>query len=227
MTAPQSRLPNTGRAASVLAALAAATSLAAAISATPVAACACCAEPGARFEGRVPFDGGMRDELARIAFSSSAWLYTTAAFPEGTKGLAEPQTERYRATWSTGSDGWRLTLESKSGKRGTLGLPRPSHVLKREMHIPPQAAGGTPTKEDDRIYDEQRDISLYREWHLVGPVSGEGPLVAAIGKAAKARLILHGQGNSCASSIDFYFWTLIVTGPNAGFTLMGRLAQPR
>lgn len=157
----------------------------------------------------------MRDLFDQLAFSNSAWLYTTAAFPEGNKVRPTSQTERYGTAWTKGRELAPRPRE-QSGKRGTLVLPRPTHVVKREMHIPPPPSGSGDPKEDDRVYgQEQRDVSLYREWHLAGPVTADGPLVAAVGKGATARLILHGQGNSSASSSDFYFWTLIVKGPTA------------
>ena len=58
--------------------------------------------------------------------------------------------------------------------------------------------------------------SLYKEWRL-SRIANVG------GKTANATLILHGDGNSCSSSIDFKRWTLIVKGNAIDFTFLGDL----
>ena len=50
-------------------------------------------------------------------------------------------------------------------------------------------------------------------------------IVASSGARAKARLILHGYGNSCTDAHDFTHWTLVVTGRDIRFTLLGELGD--
>lgn len=194
--------------------------------ATDAAACACCVSAGARHEGVHALDGYLKGEMARVVFADYAWLHTTEAFPDDIKGLAAPQTQRYRATWTRTATGWTLALEAKSGAKGTLVLTMPKRIERRESHMPKRPGPEGVTAEDDRPYDEQRDVTLYKEWHLVAPVRGDGMFSGAMRGAPSARLILQGQGNGCAMAEDLYFWTLVVSGPSARFTLLGRIIDP-
>lgn len=190
------------------------------------AACACCVNAGTRIDRVEALSSGLREEIARLRFADYAWLATTEAFPDDIKGIAAPQSMRYAAAWMSTPTGWTLTLTARTGSKGTLTLTLPSRIERREIHIPTRPESGTPTEEDDRIYDQQRDVHLNKEWHLVGPVRGDGLFAPGMRGASSARLILQGMGNGCAMTEDIHFWTLVVTGPSARFTLMGRILPP-
>lgn len=66
---------------------------------TKAAACACCSDPGDRFEGREDLSDYTRGELRMIRLAPNAKLYANAGFPGSVKGLQKPQDGAYRVTW--------------------------------------------------------------------------------------------------------------------------------
>ena len=172
-------------------------------------ACACCSEPGQRFEATTPLDPGLKEELQALRFSPIASFFTDAGFPESIEGVADPASEPYKLAASLTGDRLTLSLSGAGERKGGIVLPLPADVSRLE--IDPRvtselSAGGGPV--------------LYKEWRLAGTAALDG-ILAKTAKHATARLILHGQGNGCTSAIDFSHWTLEVRGPGIRFTLLG------
>jgi hypothetical protein len=60
---------------------------------------------------------------------------------------------------------------------------------------------------------------------VTAKVTGTGIFAAGVRGNTRARLILHGAGNSCTDAGHFGHWTLEVKGPNADFSLIGELVR--
>jgi len=182
---------------------------------TTARACACCSDPGMRFEATNDINEYEKDELGRIRFDDTAQLFTTPAFPEDIKGIVTPSDKPYRVRGITGPTPWTFELSDSEGKQGTIVFPLPRR-LARFMVDPRDeeatSAGGGPR--------------LYKEWRLAstGDLSG---LVAENKKKAQATLILQGHGNGCTMAEDFTHWTLQVSGPDVRFTLLGKLKKAK
>jgi hypothetical protein len=59
-------------------------------------ACACCSEPGMRFETTEKISDYTRGELALMRFQPTAKLVTDAGFPDTVKGVAAPSDKGYQ-----------------------------------------------------------------------------------------------------------------------------------
>ena len=172
-------------------------------------ACACCSEPGQRLEATAPLDASYKDELRALRFSATATFFTDAGFPDSIEGVTDPASEPYQLTASLTADRLTLALSGAGDRKGSLTLPLPAEVSRLEI--------------DPRVTSELSPGGgpvLYKEWRLSGNADLDG-ILAKAAKRATARFILHGQGNSCTSSIDFSHWTLEVSGPGIRFTLLG------
>ncbi len=172
-------------------------------------ACACCSEPGQRLEQTAPLDSGQKEELQSLRFAANATFFTDAGFPDSIEGVADPASEPYRLTASLTSDRLTLTLSGAGDRKGSIALPLPADVSSFEVDprvTSELSSGGGPV--------------LYKEWRLSGNADLDG-ILAKAAKRATARFILHGQGNSCTSAVDFSHWTLEVRGPGIRFTLLG------
>ena len=173
-------------------------------------ACACCTDPGQRFESTGPFEDYVRGEMDRIRFAPTAVLYGNPGFPENIQGLRDPSDEPYGVRGAIGNV---VTFEfvDPAGRVGRLRFPLPKVMSRFEVDPRASTAPVPPN-----------GPSLYKEWRLQRQASLSGPMANATTPVI-ASLILHGEGNSCSSSSDFTRWTLIVKGRNVAFTFLGDL----
>lgn len=183
--------------------------------ATPARACACCSDPGMRFEAAGGIDEYEKDELGRIRFDGTAQLFITPAFPDDIKGITAPSDKPYEFQGITGPKLWTFELSDSAGKQGTIVFPLPRRLVR--FMVDPRdeeatSAGGGPR--------------LYKEWRLASTADLSG-LVAENEDKAQATLILHGHGNGCTAAEDFTHWTLQVSAPDVRFTLLGKLKKPK
>ncbi|MFM9862414.1 MAG: hypothetical protein ACKVRO_02305 [Micropepsaceae bacterium] len=173
-------------------------------------ACACCTEPGQRFEYAGPIDTYLRAEMAQIRFAPTAILFSDAGFPDSVKGIRNPAGDPYRVRASIGNV-VSFEFTDPSGRIGRLQFPRPN-VMSRFEVDPRAAAGPVPPNGPD----------LYKEWRLQRGAQFVGPMAAG-GPTVFATLILHGDGNSCSAAPNFKRWTLSVKGRGVAFTFLGGL----
>lgn len=178
-------------------------------------ACACCAEPGDRFDRAEAIDEYALDVLAAVKFDGKARLYATAAdWTEQIKGITNPaKSDTYDLKTSRTARAWTFVLSDTKGHKGRLTVRTPAKIHKFHADTKPQArtsGGYVPTK-------------LYKEWRLAGSVTGAGMFTFKKSAKSQAKLILHGTGNGCTSADQFTNWTLDVAGRGVQFRFFGTL----
>jgi|CXWL01.1.fsa_nt_gi hypothetical protein len=173
-------------------------------------ACACCTEPGQRFELSGPMDTYVRGELALMRFAPTAALFSGPGFPDDILGVVNPSSDPYRVRAAI-RGAVSFEIVDAAGKTGRIQFALPRALSRFEVD-PRSDLGPAPPN----------GPSLYKEWRLSGPARLSG-VAAGAGSFATATLILHGGGNSCSSAIDFKRWTLSVKGKGIEFTFLGDL----
>lgn len=189
---------------SLLAALTASTSLV-----TEAQACACCSDTGQRIELTQQTDSYSRDELAAIRFAPQARLYSDAGFPDTVSGIQDPLSDAYTVTLVKRPAEWLFEVVDAKGRKGSMLFPLPKQFTRFEVDTKGLTAPET-----------GNGPSLYKEWRLHGITKLSG-ILAANGVWARARIILHGEGNACTSAPNFASWTLSVTGKDIRFRFLG------
>lgn len=173
-------------------------------------ACACCTDPGQRFEMTGPYDTYIVGEMDRMRFAPTATLYSNPGFPESVEGLRDPTEQPYGVRATIGNVVTFVFTDPK-GRVGRLQFPLPKVMSRFEVDPRASTAPVPPN-----------GPTLYKEWRLQRTASFGGQMTTGTAPVI-ATLILHGEGNSCSSSSDFKRWTLIVKGPNVAFTFLGDL----
>ncbi len=173
-------------------------------------ACACCTDPGQRFETNGPMDSYVLGELGLMRFAPRAVLYSGPGFPDDVLGVVNPSSDPYRVRAAIGG-AVSFEIVDPAGKAGRIQFATPRALSRFEVD-PRANLGPAPPN----------GPSLYKEWRLSGLARLSG-VAAGAGSFATATLILHGGGNSCSSSIDFKRWTLTVKGKGIAFTFLGDL----
>jgi hypothetical protein len=179
-------------------------------SANRAMACACCSDPGTRFEAVVDVSDFHRDQLRGLEFAKDAELFMTEAGEDSVKGITTIA-EKYQLAVKMEEKQWRLTFQTEDGKSGTLTLPFP--VKLGSFQVDPRegrkSAGGGPL--------------LYKEWRWEGTPSTTGIFQKG---ATRFSLVLQGHGNRCDGGDDFSHWRLEVTGKGVSYALYGALVRP-
>lgn len=179
-------------------------------------ACACCSDPGERYDRVEVIDDYSGGVLKALRFGSNANLYCTAAdWSEQVKGIKNPK-EACSYELNVGRTIQKLSFEmsDRQGHKGRLTFMLPLEVHKFHAHTKPEirkGAGYVPTV-------------LYKEWRLMGVITGDG--MFTFKQPAKAQLIFHGKGNGCTSEDQFTNWTLEAAEQGVRFRFFGRLAAP-
>ncbi len=189
--------------------------------AAPVAAlaCACCAEYGQRLETQEGIKDYARGEIARLRFGPTARIASSAIFPfDAKRSKASDLSDLdFNLSVKQNAGAFQFDLSNAAGQAGSLNF---NASLMTRFEVDPR---------DDDASNPGRQPRLYKEWRLRGGAVGIGAFVLSEKvpvAPTQARLILHGRGNSCTSTENFTHWTLLVKGPVASFTLIGRLAAP-
>jgi len=185
---------------------------AAVCAATTAWACACCTDPGQRLEQIVTLDQGILDEVQRIRFAPSARLLADPGFPDSVKGVSRPSGGAYRVRLQLSGRALRFDVVDPEGRAGaiTLALPRRMTRFEVDPRLEAPSSNHGPT--------------LYKEWQIAGAANLSGIFEAGRGQP-QARLVLHGQGNTCTTADDFAHWTLKVTGAGAAFSFLGDIVR--
>ena len=175
----------------------------------PVLACACCSHQGQRNVNVGALDESKRVVLEELRFADKAELYLGEADPDSVEGIANASS-RYalKAEWQKNAIIFSLTGED--GGAGTLALDLPDKISVFEVDPRHQADLGT-------------GPPLYKEWKLTSKAKATGAFAAGSGHTLT--LIVQGGGNSCTSASDFGYWTLVMQGPKANYSLFGDLAR--
>jgi hypothetical protein len=179
-------------------------------------ACACCTNPGQRYVDVETLDPGRLEEIESLRFGTEARLYVGEAGVEAIKGIQDPA-ERYdlAVNWDKThpvKTDISFTLSNPGGRSGTLSLRLPQTISIFEVDprdSPDQGTGPV----------------LYKEWKLIGEVTGTGAFSGTNSPKQVLTLILQGRGNSCTSAADFTHWTLVTEGPKGSYSLFGELAK--
>lgn len=172
-------------------------------------ACACCADRGERLEETSPIRGLEREVLAGVKFEASSTLYLAPGGWGNIKGMNNPKRSwEYRATVSKQGSDWTFQFDDRAGQRGSLQMALPKRLYRFIVDTDP----GKKVKGRTR---------LYKELVLLTTVIGSGMFRKS--GHAKARLILHGEGNHCDSVGQFASWTLDVDDNAAKYRFFGRL----
>lgn len=172
-------------------------------------ACACCSETGQRLEQTQELDGYSRDEFLNVRFAPTSRLFSDAGFPDTVEGVQDPSDQEYKLNVIRNPTEWIFEFTDSRNRKGTILFPVPKKFTRFEVDPRgiDQAPGGN-------------GPMLYKEWRLSG-ISKLGGTLAANGVWAHSRLVLHGEGNSCTSAMDFRNWTLSVLGKNIRFRFLG------
>ncbi|WP_422028726.1 hypothetical protein [Roseovarius sp.] len=165
-------------------------------------ACACCADPGTRFEQDVVRGNWEVKEISRLAPTSPARLYLTACGMECVKGVENPQ-PTYPVTFEASENG--MVFELGEGD-GTLTFPWPDAYTWFGA---------------DTALTGEGQTALYTELRFRGSVAGTGDF--ANGGATEAELVLSGQGNRCITARSFDAWSLTVYDDTTQYRLFGTL----
>jgi hypothetical protein len=175
-------------------------------------ACACCTNTAQRNVGVYELDSSKRGEIDQLRFGALAHLYTGEADADAIKGIATPSV-RYTLSVAQHADRWLFSFGDAEGRSGTLTLAIPKSIAVFEV--------------DPRRDEREGGLgpALYKEWRLTSPAAGTGIFTPGMGKGQLVTLILQGDGNNCHSAADFTHWTLVVSGPIAGYHLYGGLLQ--
>ena len=171
-------------------------------------ACACCADPGTRFEQVAERGDWEVTQIARLVPSGPARLYLGACGLGCVDGIANPQ-PRYDVAMAVSDNGIVFTLSGAGAERGTLTFPWPESYVWFGADIALSGLSG------------ERAAALYTEMRLRGPVAGTGDF--AQDGPAEAELVLSGFGNMCILARTFEGWSLTVTGAGGDYRLFGRL----
>ena len=154
---------------------------------------------------------GKRALLEELRFADGAKLYLGEADPDSVEGIANPSAAyAIKAAW----EGSRLVfaLKDEHGNAGTLALELPNKISVFEVD-PRDAA------------DQGTGPALYKEWKLSGRAGGSGVFASGAAAGHTLTLIVQGRGNSCTSASDFAYWTLVMQGPKANYSMFGDLKR--
>lgn len=174
-------------------------------------ACACCTNPGQRNVNIDALDQGKRALLEELRFADAAKLYLGEADPDSVAGIANPSAAyALKAAW----EGNRLVfaLKDEQGHDGTLALELPNKISVFE--VDPRDAS-----------DQGTGPSLYKEWKLSAKAEASGAFAPGAAAGHTLTLIVQGSGNSCTGASDFGYWTLVMQGPKANYSLFGDLKR--
>ena len=180
-----------------------------------VSACACCSDPGMRFESARDMNPDERVEISRLHFDDTAQLFTTPAFPDDIEGIIAPSDQPYRVRSVKSPTHWTFDLSDSVGKQGRIVFVLPTSLTR--FQVDPR---------DEEATSAGGGARLYKEWRLKSTAQLSG-IVAQGNNQAHATLILHGHGNGCTSAEDFAHWTLLLTGPGVRFTILGKLGAAK
>lgn len=165
-------------------------------------ACACCADPGTRFEQDVARGNWEVEEIARLEPTSPARLYLTACGMECVVGIKDPK-PAYPVTFEVTENGMTFALGDGDGE---LTFPWPEDYTWFGA---------------DTALTGEGEVSLYTELRFRGSVAGTGNF--AVEGATEAELVLSGQGNRCITARSFDGWSLTVYDETAQYRLFGTL----
>ena len=174
-------------------------------------ACACCSNQGQRNVNVEALDQGKRALLEELRFADDAKLFLGEADPDSVEGIANPSSAyALEAAW----EGNRLVfaLKDEHGNDGTLALELPNKISVFE--VDPRDAP-----------DQGTGPALYKEWKLSGRAGGSGVFAPGAAAGHTLTLIVQGRGNSCTSASDFAYWTLVMQGPKANYSMFGDLKR--
>jgi hypothetical protein len=171
-------------------------------------ACACCSHQGQRNVNVVAFDQSKRAVLEELRFADEAELYLGEADPDSVEGIANASSAyALKAEWQKNGILFSFTGD---GGAGTLALDLPDKISVFEIDPRNQPDQGT-------------GPPLYKEWKLTGKAKATGAFSAGAGHTLT--LIVQGGGNSCTSAADFGYWTLVMQGPKANYSMFGELVR--
>lgn len=175
-------------------------------------ACACCADPGLRFNHEQEIDDVVGPELDKIRLAPDARLYTDAAdWEEAILGFNNPdRSTDYAVTLARDAGRWTVTFADAKGNSGSIVVTLPERIEIFAADPTPGDGSGTNT-------------TLYKEWRLSGPMYGTGMFELRTRGLVRPQFIFHGRGNGCTFAEQFTHWTLDVNGPGARYRFFGRL----
>lgn len=177
----------------------------------PARACACCVDPGHRFEMTGAVEPFEQDVLAALKFDEKAALATVELDVEGLPLPSYDDSQDFfgfRMKTAFQADRWTFSLSDSGTPQGTIVFHVPASM--EQFLVDPRDTGSNA---------RAGGPVLYKEWRLKGTAIVDGKT------RAPANLILHGRGNACSSEADFSHWTLDVEGNGIRFMLIGDLVR--
>lgn len=181
--------------------------LAAGLAPAAALACACCADPGARFEQVAGLGDWEISQIAALSARGPARLYVSACGMECVAGIDTPR-DSYDVEMRADENG--LTFKMSTGKtaRGQIVFAWPDAYT----------WFGTDTNLDAR----DGAAELYTELRFVGSVTGSGDFAGD--GPSRAELVFSGSGNTCITTRSFDGWMLSVRDERADYRLFGAVA---
>jgi len=170
-------------------------------------ACACCAEPGTRFNYDLTLEQTDIEEFARLRGVAPTRLFLDACGGECVTGISEIA-ETYSADFRVQDGVLQIVTRAPAG---TIRMPLSQEYRQFGVDTDPLGPG------------YQRD--LYQEFTFTGQIAADG--IFATADHSDALLVLAGRSNMCWSAENFTHWMLFVggdvDGDGAGFQLYGGL----
>jgi hypothetical protein len=178
----------------------------------PALACACCSDRGSRIDASFPLSDAPRTQIERMRFANSAVLATDES--DDASALENGMSSEFALTVTRAAGGITFAFRNPKGHSGTLRFAMPKTYWNFQVDPFGDAK------------DEGLGPSLYKEWRLTAPVSGDGVFKRAAAAGQKTTLIFHGRGRGCTEAEHFTHWSLLLRGPAGKLTLYGALEKP-
>ena len=177
-------------------------------------ACACCADPGGRYERSDVLSDWDFSELQRLRSDGVVEIHYTDCGEDCIFGIA-PIDEWHNSTILVGLDGVTLTLASKQSELPSVTLiaDAPEKFSWLATDPAPGSRGVSPG-------------GLYSETILPLTMQGAGPSWTGGTNSFHARLILIGQSTACMEMSRNTHWMLDVETEDITFRLFGKFASP-
>ena len=164
-------------------------------------ACACCADPGERFEYQVSFGEYERGELASLQADGPAFVFQTACGTDCIQGIDALQDE-YDVSINVEESDLVFGIEG----HGELTFEMPDTFTYYGVDLSPT--------------EDAQPTVLYTEMRFRSRVITSGDFSSG----RSAELVISGEGNICISAQAMEHWRLSVSGDGVNYRLFGELS---
>lgn len=178
-------------------------------------ACACCAEPGSRFQHKDKLSDYDYEQTARLRSDGIVEIHTTDCGDDCILGIGKFD-DWHQSSFSLGRDGFALVVNGSGHETPDLvfSATAPTHYEWLATDPMPGDRGLQPG-------------GLYSEATIPLKLRGSGPGWTGGPQELPARLILIGQSTACMELGSSTHWMLDAESENISFRLFGRFATAK